>query len=1454
MTIFVYTTKKCKDDALRHAISDELERFAVRVEKSQNTNQFDPFPPPYLVKKKLGGQQGRLIAEKRHLDDHAVVVFLAIMIRGDKDYQNHFAVDPVAYGRQHFSNLVSDESLAEYIANRTRIEPPPSKPQPSDAEYGFLYQVFAHRENPGEEDMVYETIEWKEACMEDRVANQLVRFADPCVKALLQQPGIRFLEITDKAGWGLWIHRSEGRLLLISPVTDTTTNKAEEIKERYREILEQGDLTSIIRSSRRAYPAYMLADEDTWLEIEKEPVANMALSPEESDVLLSARRTEGAFPLFVNGRAGSGKSTILQYLFADLLFYYLNTPAVHAIAPPVYLTANGELLRVARSFIERILRNEAVFLGSGSGNLADDNRVILDKAFQEFQPHLLSMVDVQTRRKRFGLSKRVDYSQFRRLWTNWFGKEPKALRNFGPDISWHVIRSYVKGMLSETVMDPDDYRQLPENQVTVTKETFATVFERVWEKNYCKIDQEGLWDDQDLVRLILDNDLATPASPAVFCDEAQDFTRIELELLLRLNLFSDRSVPPHDLSRVPFAFAGDQFQTLNPTGFRWDAIKAAFVEKFIYALDPRGRSSRTELNYNELRYNYRSTPPIVRFSNGVQALRSALFKMRELRPQIPWTQQQTAFPIIWFDSGDAAFWRKFKETESFVVIVPCNEGEEFQFVGEDPILNQHIHVEDKIPQNVLSAARAKGQEYPVVVVYGFGKLAPENLMESLDCTDSDSETAKDRLLPLQYFINRLYVAVSRPKQRLIVVDSESGINHLWAFANREEVATRVINAANSGRSVWNIEPENPSVPVVEGMTMGKAEDLTRESAGDPKENARTYEEDGIARKDPFLLRQAVLAWRSAGEPMKATECRARALELDGEYLASAQAFAEAGFVVPEAVRCFWKAGKDGRHALVELGKSNANVARETEFKFARALEEPSASPAQAIELLEELVNRLSESTFSSYAASEKAWREAINNFVNLVANDTSVLIARRLEDVLEKIEAFGISQEDRKMAEIHFRVGSLEKAVKRWEKAGETRSNDYLTAKAEIEPYPAKLASLTKVGAIDKVIQEFEAHQNTDLDSVHWDYISAAYLESNRLNEAFDTAWNSRNATVMRKIALRSIENSDPHTALQALYGAFIAMVGGGDWEPLSKFASILDFSPDASWSEDAPKELVESHANELQCTLVSALARSEKFVEAPGQFQRQFNEFLRRFLRVRERSWHRSVSVEEAGAAIERGGRFTDALPFYEAVVKDPSFSEEQKLFARSRWIVCKNRQLDYEHDQAGQSRRASEIQRELSDAMKRCGIERVSDLPKYPNLTDIEKPPKPLIQNLEPRPIEPSTELPTASEADPAANVDSAVQIELADRFVAKIGDFSIDLSRRIGRCNISNESTMQTAFFNLRDNQPGGEKSWRAISTTDWVCEDWHIRLSHSTAKLIISFDDLGVCFSIDRPVSL
>ena len=92
----------------------------------------------------------------------------------------------------------------------------------------------------------------------------------------------------------------------------------------------------------------------------------------------------------------------------------------------------------------------------------------------------LIFMPVVERGQRFAPAKYVNYAQFKQLWEENFSRDPAARASFGPDISWHVIRSYIKGLSSEEFIDPEEYQQLPTNQITVTQETYEAVHDKVW--------------------------------------------------------------------------------------------------------------------------------------------------------------------------------------------------------------------------------------------------------------------------------------------------------------------------------------------------------------------------------------------------------------------------------------------------------------------------------------------------------------------------------------------------------------------------------------------------------------------------------------------------------------------------------------------------------------------------------------------------------------------------------------------------------------------------------------------------------------------------------------------------------------------------------------------------------------------------------------------------------------
>jgi len=1451
MALFVYVTGNCEQEARTHSLWPEVERFRDRVEATQSTSLFDQFPKPYFVKKKLGGRQGRLIASLHTIGDHAVLAFLSVLIRGEHAYDAGFGKNPQEYGAKHFANLVDEADLARFIGERTRTSPPVPKRAPRDVEYQLLYGAFSHHGPAGSEDIVCETARWVEQVSQERMARQLVLFCGPCLTLLSKEPGLHFQPVETKPGWGVWGYKSAGRLLLIAAAGDGNADDTEKYARELAASLEGKTPEQVLRVSRRAYPAIILADDDLWIDLENESQANMALSPEESEVLESARKSDRPFPLFINGRAGSGKSTILQYLFADLLFFFLRLPEPRQLHPPLYLTANSELLRVARSFVERLLKSEATFVQQNETGAPADLRGLLDNAFRQFQPHLLSLVAERADASRFALSRRVDYTRFRNLWTARFGKEPRALRDFGPDISWHVIRSYVKGMSSETYLDPDDYRQLPENQITVTTEAFRLVYERVWSWYGETLKEQQLWDDQDLAAYVLEHELAEPLHPAILCDEAQDFTRIELELLLRLSLFSDRSLAPNDLSRVPFVFAGDQFQTLNPTGFRWDSIKASFVEKFIFELDPARRSGRTDLNYRELQHNYRSTHRIVRFGNEVQALRAALFQLPDLRPQLPWTEDPNSFPVTWFRSSDAQFWTRFaQERSSFVLIVPCNEGEEAQFVSEDPVLKEYIPIVDGVPQYVLSASRAKGCEYPAVIVYGFGEQAPANLMQLIASGDEASVADVDESLPIQYFINRLYVAVSRPKQRLVIVDSDEGLKKLWSFVQDQTRETELLRRVKRGAEVW--------ADAVEGMTAGSADDLSREVAANPAETAAIFEQQGLVRRDGYYFSQAAQAYRSAGNHPKARECRARALEADGMFLDAGKAFWVAGFV-PDAVNCLWRAGKEGWQYLAQEAPNDAAAQRELQVRWAKAIF-GGCTVREVAAILEEFARRLGDEAFADSAVGDGTWKLALEALMQPVAKGSLGSVADDLKFQMlraaDEIRSKHIAIPQEQFASLYAAAGRFSDAIALWEEIGATRSPEYAHAKASVEPYPQRLALLARSKRWGDILNDFSASPGILLTVEQTAIVVDAMRESQRYQDAIEIAWKAQLAPAMADIALHAFGHGAREVAESAIRVSIPLYVGEGRWEIIANVASQLRFAPKSDWNKKGIQSWIAEQSEALRVVLVRALARPSDVGNSPLQLRKQIQDFLRNYLRVKKAKWHSAISLIEAGAALERADRFTDAIVFYEAVDASGSFTKEQRAFAQRRWLVSKGRQLKYEGDPETVAK-ARDIQREITQRLAALRIQALSDLPEFPELPALGLAElltgNDDLQEIGGRPVIVEESGSSAGVPYPAGAETNA---RLSDTVAMVLGPFKLELSRSHGRCNITHMGSMETGFIKITKEVCGGECNFVRTDDGEWVASDWQLSVRFGEkpgTPVNIYLKALGIAIQIGDPAT-
>jgi len=975
--LFVYSTpafdKKMQSSDFK-VLQTCIKVLRNRIEKKQQYTGFTPFNDGFYVKKKLQYKY-RLIASTETIpeniidgDEHELLVFHDLMIRKDPDYNNPgdahcFCRDPEGFAKKHnYRTPDHKEKCIEYCRKRlSEKNVPKPKKDPSDYENEILYGTLRGAKDRNSIS-IYEMKEWVSSLNAKQNYEILNTFLHRLYESVVD--AITYAVLNELNGWSTQkVEYGSGRnrwfsfyyntteMIFALGKIETSEDEAKAFISRYKSIFESFDKNVVLKHISRSYPETVVQNPDDpslWENIETEKSNNMALSPEELDILSSVLNSESRkYPLFINGRAGSGKSTILQFLFTSYYFHYLCSKNEHD-ASPIYFTYNDKLLSAARETVDKLLENHE-YLGS----IADEaeKNAIIDKkkasreiSFRNFSDFLLDVANMK-KPNSFLARNKIDFQKFKTLWNKRFKNDQEIMRKTTPEICWHVIRTYIKGDSVEALLDVVEYESSPSH--SVSKEMFKLVYEKVWLPWYSDItlftdkgDQEfeakaksEYWDDQDLVRYVLNEDEESESGSllnryfeehdrfsAIFCDESQDFTRIELEAILEMSLFLYRKVHRNYVNMIPFIFAGDPFQTLNPTGFSWEATKKGFVEKIARVLDKK--ASTVDLNYKELKMNYRSDSNIVKFSNAVQVIRAAKLnpEKNSIEPQLPWNEEPGS--CLFYDWKNAEFWNWLEKNGDVSFILPCESSSRGSFIDGNPILRERLYRMDHVPGKdiktkypVFSSQDIKGLEYDKVVVFGFGafdrasqEAGGSRFAKLLDDGIKDTDS---HLLEMEYFINRLYVAVTRPRRQLLILDEPS--NTFWdkfkADMGKEgQVIEWLENTIPSNcKEAWNKEgkaSEKFAVPI-----RGYSSLLSGETSSENRVKfAEQLLREGIDNRDEERLDIALQRFIEIKSP-EAPECfeiKGDIAYVKSDYETAAKEFEKAGKMI-SSIHCWFLA-------------------------------------------------------------------------------------------------------------------------------------------------------------------------------------------------------------------------------------------------------------------------------------------------------------------------------------------------------------------------------------------------------------------------------------------------------------------------------------------------------------------------------------------------------------------
>ena len=269
-----------------------------------------------------------MVAAEKKVGEHLVVVLLRLLVRGGNEY-GPFLRDPATWAKRSYADALGGTTLDDWVRERTKIAPPEPPPMLLESEKTFLW-TSAYGEQ-GEDVMVCESEEWVQQVSEPRIADRLILLPELIIEAIGRPAGDLHVvrsEKDDRLAVLVFNTVDAKHCAILSVTYGESDEESSSRARRWCEIVANADLNTILRHSRRSYPSLICCDDDLWMTVQRDPQANLALSPEEAEILASSHLQEASspsFPLFINGRAGSGKSTLLQYLFSEC-FLRLGNP------------------------------------------------------------------------------------------------------------------------------------------------------------------------------------------------------------------------------------------------------------------------------------------------------------------------------------------------------------------------------------------------------------------------------------------------------------------------------------------------------------------------------------------------------------------------------------------------------------------------------------------------------------------------------------------------------------------------------------------------------------------------------------------------------------------------------------------------------------------------------------------------------------------------------------------------------------------------------------------------------------------------------------------------------------------------------------------------------------------------------------------------------------------------
>lgn len=797
------------------------------------------------------------------------------------------------------------------------------------------------------------------------------------------------------------INITEGQKYLLEGGANTKTQEGfwnKQLQYDFGDFYQKNKINSVASLSAissKAYPSWVLKELDLWVSIEKnEESGNLSLLPEQTEFLQNFK-----FPKYINGQAGSGKSTMLYYLFANA-YYYKCADVIKGDI--IFLTENHRLLKYTQDAVYDLLLKNPEFAITSE----DIALVNVSQHFSAFKDFLLSLLPEDDKQFK---GEYLDFSKFKLLYDD-SNINNSIKKKYSAELSWFVISTYVYGHDLDYKITSENYEEkMPrEGKELITLDELKDIETHIIKPFYEKKLKEGYWDKISLIRYLTDKNMVLKTFDVIFCDEAQDFCRVELKFILQLSSYAKYDLFDILNLQFPIVFAGDALQTVNPTGF-----KTSVLTSMIYSeLKDLGYEIKNpkEIDFTP-KYNYRSSQTIVNLANSVQYFRKEKLEadvkhfQKSKRSTFLANKHLNVFVSIETLVKDIELQNKLNYK---TIILPVNNSFIDNYREENPILKKY--------DNLISAVDAKGIDFREVAIFGFGK-------------DYDKNWG---LYEKRYFFNKLYVAITRAQAELVIIDSEESVDFFW-----KELINLYLDYD------W-VKQEYGNLNNFEDIIIFDTNDIIQSSEKVVQRDAERQKVQGEREQNISLLKLASHHFLKLGNHKEYYLCLALIEEIKGNWEKAAEhylnkAIGEEG--LEKAADAYWNGQKWEK--LRSLNGSIQNEKSQIRMIISRLIVDKTLSDRDL-----KIINHNSDKL--ERILSETSWREeVIESFTDLLKTsieDEEILI---FSEILEKICYDKDTNVWNILGEKYYEIGRYELAIRNFEKV-DAKSPSLLYSKLEI--------------------------------------------------------------------------------------------------------------------------------------------------------------------------------------------------------------------------------------------------------------------------------------------------------------------------------------------------------------------------------------------------------------------